>query len=249
MKAAFLLSLLVLALPAFLRAQHNPAAAAARPSRPSTGAPPSVRITLDEALRLALEHNHALEAARSTILQSQALETTANLRPNPVLSWDAQFLPIFEPDKLSADYIDSQAQFDLGLAYTFEIGGKRQDRLRAARDVTEATRSTVADDQRTLSFNVGQQFVAAILAESTMAMLEAGVIRDALTVPDAAVLRDSENMPFVYLQSGANQFARRLVKIGERQDGRTEITDGLQEGDRVVGDGSLFLQFKNSLQH
>jgi membrane fusion protein, heavy metal efflux system len=81
------------------------------------------------------------------------------------------------------------------------------------------------------------------------AMLQAGVIRDALTVPDAAVLRDSENMPFVYAQSGANQFARRLVKIGESQDGRKQITDGLKEGERVVGDGSLFLQFKNSLQH
>ena len=81
------------------------------------------------------------------------------------------------------------------------------------------------------------------------AMLEAGVIRGALTVPDAAVLRDSENMPFVYAQSGANQFARRLVKIGDSQDGHTQITDGLKEGERVVGDGSLFLQFKNSLQH
>lgn len=81
------------------------------------------------------------------------------------------------------------------------------------------------------------------------AMLQAGVIRDALTVPDAAVLRDTENMPFVYAQSGANQFARRLVKVGDSQAGRTQISDGLKEGDRVVGDGSLFLQFKNSLQH
>jgi cobalt-zinc-cadmium efflux system membrane fusion protein len=77
----------------------------------------------------------------------------------------------------------------------------------------------------------------------------AGVIRDALTVPNAAVLRDTENQPFVYVLLRANQFARRLVKIGDTQAGRTEITDGLQEGERVVGDGSLFLQFKNSLQH
>lgn len=121
---------------------------------------------MDEALRLALQHNHALLAARTTILQNQALETTANLRPNPTLSWDAQFLPIFQPSQFSADYIDSQAQFDLGLGYTFEIGGKRQHRLRAARDVTEATRSTVTDNERQLGFNVGQQFVAAILAQS-----------------------------------------------------------------------------------
>ena len=81
------------------------------------------------------------------------------------------------------------------------------------------------------------------------AMLQAGVIRDALTVPDAAVLRDTENVPFVYVQSGENKFARRLVKIGESQSGRTQITDGLKESEHVVGDGSLFLQFKNSLQH
>jgi len=81
------------------------------------------------------------------------------------------------------------------------------------------------------------------------ASVQAGAVRDALTVPDAAVLRDTENQPFVYVQSGANQFARRLVKIGDSQGGRTQITDGLKEGEKVVGDGSLFLQFKNSLQH
>jgi cobalt-zinc-cadmium efflux system outer membrane protein len=165
---------MLLAVPALVVAQQNtpapqnPPVPATPTPQPPAGAPPSARITIDEALRLAIQHNHALQAARSTILQSQALETTANLRPNPVLSWDAQFLPIFEPDKFSADYIDSQAQFDLGFAYTFEIGGKRQHRLRAARDVTEATRSTVADNQRQLTFNVGQQFVVALLAQSTI---------------------------------------------------------------------------------
>ena len=183
MRLAFAWALAVLAVPASVLAQQNPSAqqnppaptkensAGAVPAaapRPTTGAPPSARISIDEALRLAMQHNHALQAARSTILQNQALETTANLRPNPTLSWDAQFLPIFQPSKFSSDYLDSQAQFDLGFGYTFEIGGKRQHRLRAARDVTEATRSTVADNQRTLSFNVGSQFVAALLAESTI---------------------------------------------------------------------------------
>jgi cobalt-zinc-cadmium efflux system membrane fusion protein len=83
-----------------------------------------------------------------------------------------------------------------------------------------------------------------------VAAVQAGAIRDALTVPDAAVLRDTENQPFVYAQTKvSNQFERRLVKIGDSQAGRTLINDGLKEGERVVGDGSLFLQFKNSLQH
>jgi cobalt-zinc-cadmium efflux system outer membrane protein len=115
-----------------------------------------------------LQHNHALQAARTTILQNQALETTANLRPNPVLSWDAQFLPIFQPSKFDANYIDIQAQFDLGLGYTFERGRKRQHRLQAAKDITAATRSTVADNERQLVFNVTQQFVAVLLAQSTI---------------------------------------------------------------------------------
>lgn len=77
----------------------------------------------------------------------------------------------------------------------------------------------------------------------------AGVNPEALTVPDAAVLRDTENMPYVYVQTDGNRFARRLVTIGDSNAGRTQVTAGLKEGEHVVGDGALFLQFKNSLQH
>ena len=80
------------------------------------------------------------------------------------------------------------------------------------------------------------------------AEVRAGVIPNALSVPDAAVLRDTENMPYVYLQTGNNQFARRMVTIGESQSGKTQILTGLRAGDKIVGDGSLFLQFQNSLQ-
>ena len=80
------------------------------------------------------------------------------------------------------------------------------------------------------------------------ATVRAGVTENALLVPDSSVLRDTENQPFVYVQAGTNQFARRLVTIGDSVDGRTQIKAGLKEGESVAGDGSLFLQFKNSLQ-
>jgi cobalt-zinc-cadmium efflux system membrane fusion protein len=80
------------------------------------------------------------------------------------------------------------------------------------------------------------------------AVVAAGDFQNALAVPDAAILRDSENLPFVYLVQGTNQFARRKVQIGESQGGRTQILSGLAAGDRVAGDGSLFLQFANQLQ-
>ena len=76
----------------------------------------------------------------------------------------------------------------------------------------------------------------------------AGTIGNAISVPDSAVLRDDENMPFVYVAEGPNQFGRRGVEIGDSQNGRTQILKGLSPGDKVVGDGSLFLQFANSFQ-
>jgi len=81
------------------------------------------------------------------------------------------------------------------------------------------------------------------------AEVQAGMIPEALFVPNSSVLRDEQNMPYVYLQTGQAQFARRDVTLGETQAGKTQILSGLQANDRVVGDGSLFLQFQNSLQH
>lgn len=125
-------------------------------------------ISLDQAIELALAHNHALRATRTLIFQNQAQETTANLRPNPVLGADAQFIPIFSPSDFSKDDLDLAQQFDLGLSYLFERGHKRQSRLQAARDQTAVTRAQVTDAERALTFNVGQQFVSVLLAESTL---------------------------------------------------------------------------------
>ena len=80
-------------------------------------------------------------------------------------------------------------------------------------------------------------------------IVSAGAVSNAIVVPDAAVLRDDENQPFVYIESGNDQFGRRAVNIGQSVGGSTEILSGLYTGDKVVGNGSLFLQFANSLQH
>jgi cobalt-zinc-cadmium efflux system outer membrane protein len=191
------------------------------PAPPQREQPPSARITLDEAIRLALQHNHALLAARTTILQNQAQETTANLRPNPVLSWDAQFLPIFQPSKFTADYIDNQAQFDLGLGYTFELGKKRQHRLQAAKDVTAATRLTVEDNERQLVFNVSQQFVAVLLAESTVAFTQQDLESFQKTVDISEARRKAGDMSegdllkikLQMLQFQNDVFAAKLARV------------------------------------
>lgn len=125
-------------------------------------------ISLDQAIDLALAHNHSLKASRTLILQNQAQEITANLRPNPTFGADTQFVPFFSPQDFSGDNLNNVQQFDLGLSYLFERGRKRQHRLQAARDQTAVTRAQVDDAGRTLAFNVGQQFVSVLLAESTL---------------------------------------------------------------------------------
>lgn len=127
-----------------------------------------VKITLDDAIQLALQHNHTLLAARTTIQQSQAQEITANLRPDPVLLGDAQFLPVFNPNQFDSDYLNNAAQFDLGLSYLFERGRKRQHRLQAAKDATSVTTSQVADNERTLTFQVASLYIGVEVAESTL---------------------------------------------------------------------------------
>ena len=174
MRKGTALATALLALPICVPAQQSttpapPATPAqAAPPRADTSQPLPTRISLDEAIRLALQHNHALLAARSTILQNQAQEITANLRPNPTLSFDTQFFPLFNPSEFSANYIDNVAQFDVGIGYTFERGKKRQHRLQAAKDATAVTRAQVSDSERQLTFNLSQQFINVLLAQSTL---------------------------------------------------------------------------------
>src|ERR1700720_4374400 len=128
----------------------------------------STWITLDQAIDLALTHNHSLKATRTLILQNQAQEITAYLRPNPTLGVDSQFVPFFSPQDFSGENLNETQQFDIGIGYLFERGHKRQRRLQAARDQTAVTRAQVADAERSLAFNVGQQFVSVLLAESSL---------------------------------------------------------------------------------
>ena len=130
-------------------------------------AAPPAKIDLDQAIGLALAHNHNLQAARSQIQQSQAQEITAAIRPNPVFTYDDLFIPI-TPNELTSSNLDTITELDLSAAFTWERGHKRPARIEAAKDQTAVTRSTVYDNQRTLTFNVAQQFVNLLLAKSSL---------------------------------------------------------------------------------
>jgi outer membrane protein, heavy metal efflux system len=86
-----------------------------------------VKISLDEAIQMALQHNHNLLAARTTIQQSEAEEVTANLRPNPSLFADWDYLPL-NPSNQNWTYLRESTEVDVGLTYLIERGKKRQHR-------------------------------------------------------------------------------------------------------------------------
>ncbi|MEO8505138.1 MAG: efflux RND transporter periplasmic adaptor subunit [Acidobacteriota bacterium] len=64
----------------------------------------------------------------------------------------------------------------------------------------------------------------------------------ALLAPVSAVLRDDENLPFVFVAGPGGAFARRRIQIGARSGDQQEITDGLKAGESVVVEGGIFLQ-------
>ncbi len=70
--------------------------------------------------------------------------------------------------------------------------------------------------------------------------------RRGLLVPVSAVLRDAENLPFVFLATPDSSFQRRTVTLGSRVGDRVEIASGLAAGDHIIAEGGLFLQFAES---
>jgi outer membrane protein, heavy metal efflux system len=140
----------------------------------SNGQSPAFRITIEQAIQMALRHNHTLLAARTNVQQNQAQEITANNRPNPVFFADWEYLPIFtRPEgQTVGDYLRNSTEGDIGVSYLFERGQKRQHRIQAAKDATAVARSQVADNERTLAFQVGALFINVQLAESTIEFAE-----------------------------------------------------------------------------
>ena len=74
--------------------------------------------------------------------------------------------------------------------------------------------------------------------------------RNGILVPSDAVLRDDQNLPFVFVVTGSGaqtHYARRSIVIGSEIGGNYEVRSGLTDGDRVVAHGAVFLQFAESL--
>ena len=72
--------------------------------------------------------------------------------------------------------------------------------------------------------------------------------KNILTVPVSAILRNEQNEPFVYIEAQPGKFAQRMITTGAQQNDQQEVLSGLKEGENVVAEGSVFLQFANTYQ-
>jgi cobalt-zinc-cadmium efflux system membrane fusion protein len=74
-------------------------------------------------------------------------------------------------------------------------------------------------------------------------LIQAHLESSGLMIPVSAILRDDENLPFVYLVQRDGSFARQHVTLGYRAGDQYDIAAGLKAGDRIAVDGAIFIQF------
>ncbi|MBZ5675029.1 MAG: TolC family protein [Acidobacteriia bacterium] len=141
--------------------------ASAQSQIPPAANAPSL-ISMEDAVRIALQYNQALRAQRLNIDQSKAGEITASLKPNPVLGNLVDTIPIFSPQTIR---LQTQI-YEETLSYTVERGGKREKRVAVAKDNTDVAAKTVTDNERQLRFQVVQAFINVLLAKSVLLLAQ-----------------------------------------------------------------------------
>lgn len=153
---------------AFSLAAAAVAAAQTAPAPPASPPAQTSVLTMEQAVRLAVDRNQTLRAQRLTIDESKADEITANFRPQVTFSAEADGLTVFSPKSLTFSTLNNDVTYNAGLGYTFERGGKRANRTAVAKQNTDVTAKTVQDAERNTRFQAEQAYINVLLAKSTL---------------------------------------------------------------------------------
>jgi cobalt-zinc-cadmium efflux system outer membrane protein len=147
------------------------AAAATLLAAPPAGAqtsPPVTRLSLRQAVEMAVARNQALQAQRTAVDAARADEITAGLKPNLGLSLSADGFTPFSPRQINWDFLKNDTSYSASASYLFERGGKRQNRIAVAKSATDVAQKTALDAERNLRFQTAQAFIDVLLAKSTL---------------------------------------------------------------------------------
>ena len=145
-----------------------PGAMLAAPAAGQTGAPPITRVSLDQAVQMAVARNQALQAQRLAVDAARADETTAGLKPNIGVSFSADGFTPFSPRQINWDFLKNDTSYSTSASYLFERGGKRENRIAVAKATTDVAQKNALDAERTLRFQTASAFVQVLLAKSSL---------------------------------------------------------------------------------
>ena len=207
-------------------------------------------LGVDESSIAAIRENRAGAAATSAVIRAPIEGTVVEKLVNPGQLIQAGTTPAFTIADLSTVWVMANVfERDLSLVSAGE----------SATIATGASPAPIAGQVAYVGSIVdpGSKATAVrILAPNPRGVLKRDMLvnvtiraamgRNALLIPVSSVLRDDQNLPFVYVAQPGKRFARRPVTIGDRMTGQYEVLKGLVAGDRVVSDGALFLQFAGS---
>jgi cobalt-zinc-cadmium efflux system outer membrane protein len=125
---------------------------------------PLSRVSLDEALQLALRQNPTLRAQAASFASTRAGEITAGLRPNPTVN--------FLAEQFGGATSASQVQYTVNVGQPIELGGKRERRLDSARAATRVAGHQLDDVRRQTVLAVKSAFAGVLLAREQLALAE-----------------------------------------------------------------------------
>lgn len=129
---------------------------------PARAQPPVTRLTLDEAIAMAIRENPTLRAKELELRSVQANEVTAALRPNPTASYNA--------DQLGGT--TAEPQHTVAIGQLIETGGKRQRRIDSARAASRVTGFELADVRRQTVYQVRKAFTDIQIGQASLALAD-----------------------------------------------------------------------------
>ncbi|PYO07571.1 MAG: hypothetical protein DMD75_20445 [Candidatus Rokuibacteriota bacterium] len=125
------------------------------------------RISVDEALQLALRQSPTVRAQQAALASTKAGETTAALRPNPSMNFLAEQ---FKPGASQQD-----TQYTVNVGQPLELGGKRGRRIDSARAATQVASYQLEDIRRQITLQVRSAFAGALIAREQLALAQENV--------------------------------------------------------------------------
>src|SRR5215467_12508447 len=125
---------------------------------------PLNRVSVDDALRIALQQNPTVRAQQAALTSTKAVEITAGLRPNPTMNFLAEQL---RPGQSQQD-----AQYTVNVGQPIELGGQRGRRLDSARAATQVAGYQLEDIRRQVTLQVKSAFAGALIAREQLALAQ-----------------------------------------------------------------------------